>query len=434
MSNSSSGGNPWDAAVQWISHHGGFVNPLLCYDASNRQVSVKEVVSNVAHGRDGAESAAKCVIEEGDLLLQIPDACLLSLHTIEATTFGRTLFAVIHSLLPGHDANDGASHPPPSKRSKVDTMANEKDSQLYNDEQDVIMALFLAYLMENKDREEPTVESCNDDTSEPWLFYRPYLDTLPIDTSNSSSGTSTNEYLNLLPRQWPLEIIDQRLKGTSLYQRVLAEKKGLVDEYDKIKSAWQSNNHSELLPSLESYDMMMAAVSSRGFSGLGYDGVDVMIPILDLLNHARGSCDENAKMIDNVESRAESGVRYKRYENSDNVNTRLDDSSPSATDVSSSTVKRKATAVSKSKKNNGGVKVTAAENLHRGMKLLMTYGAKSNASLLGRYGFCIQNNYEPDGEYSLIKSIMRFWIIYRIVIFLMPKFHSDYNQARAMIS
>ncbi len=31
----------------------------------------------------------------------------------------------------------------------------------------------------------------------------------------------------------------------------------------------------------------------------------------------------------------------------------------------------------------------------------MTYGAKSNSTLLGRYGFCIENNVEPDGKLKL---------------------------------
>ena len=399
MSNASSNRNSWDAAVEWISNHGGFVNPLLCYDASHRQVYVKEEATGVTQSCDVAEREAKCSINEGDLLLRIPDACLLSLHTIEATTFGRSIFAVIHSMFPKHDM-DGTSQPSSAKRARVDTQIDGTESQLYNDEQDVIMALFLAYMIENKDLE-PTIESDNDDTSQPWLFYRPYLDTLPINTSNLSSGASTNEYLNLLPRQWPLEIIDQRLKGTSLYQRVLDEKKGLVDEYDKIKSAWQSNNHSELFPSLKSYDMMMAAVSSRGFSGLGYEEVDVMIPLLDLLNHARGGGDEDAKMIQNVKSSTKSDVRYKRYENSDSGNTisPLDHSNLASTDFAGCTLKRKENTVSKGTENYGGVKVMAAGNLQPGMKLLMTYGAKSNISLLGRYGFCIQNNFEPDGEY-----------------------------------
>jgi hypothetical protein len=33
-----------------------------------------------------------------------------------------------------------------------------------------------------------------------------------------------------------------------------------------------------------------------------------------------------------------------------------------------------------------------------GSTLYMSYGAKGNDSLLGRYGFAIPNNVEPDGE------------------------------------
>ena len=33
---------------------------------------------------------------------------------------------------------------------------------------------------------------------------------------------------------------------------------------------------------------MMAVLTSRGFSGLGHDGLDALTPLLDLLNYVRG--------------------------------------------------------------------------------------------------------------------------------------------------
>jgi hypothetical protein len=53
----------------------------------------------------------------------------------------------------------------------------------------------------------------------------------------------------------------------------------------------------------------------------------------------------------------------------------------------------------------GGVKVTTAQAItlpiNATIPLQMTYGAKSNSTLLGRYGFCIENNVEPDGKLKL---------------------------------
>jgi hypothetical protein len=45
----------------------------------------------------------------------------------------------------------------------------------------------------------------------------------------------------------------------------------------------------------------------------------------------------------------------------------------------------------------GGVRVTTSRSIPSGSILQMSYGAKGNATLLGRYGFCISNNVEPDG-------------------------------------
>lgn len=362
----------WEAGIKWVTHHGGYINPRLSYDASRRQVSVKE----------NSELSSR-EIDEGDVLMQIPDECLLSLHTIEASAFGRSLFAAVHSILP----QNGTLNPSTSKRARVSTTVSDKSigSNLYNDEQDVMLALFLAYLIEKKGLE--STDGQIDDDAQPWLFFQPYLDTLPTsDTLNSK----TNEYLNLLPRQWPIETIEHRLKGTSLYIRALDEKKGLVDEYNKVKSAWESNNYSESFPSLESYDMMMAAVTSRCFAGLGLDCVDVMIPMLDLLNHARGRCNNSGEHL----NPSGTGVRYERYEG-----TCADETNVNATSTNTGTniLKRKQTSFN-TKQKGGGIMVTAAKQLKHGEELLMTYGAKGNASLLGRYGFCLENNSEPDGE------------------------------------
>eukprot|EP00956_Cyclotella_meneghiniana_P031798 scaffold84896_cov22-Cyclotella_meneghiniana.AAC.1 len=250
----------WDAAIKWISNHGGYINPRLSYDASRRQVSVKDTSESSSSSRE---------IDEGDVLMKIPSACLISLHTIEATSFGRNLFTAVHSIL---HQNCTALNPSTSKRAKVSAIVSDKsirgDDCLYNDEQDVMLALFLAYLIEKRGCESSDRKICNEE--QPWLFFQPYLDTLP--TSSETLNSKRNEYLDLLPRQWPIETIERRLKGTSLFKRALDEKKGLVDEYNKVKSAWESSdNHSDSFPSLETYDMMMAAVTSRGFAGLGHE-------------------------------------------------------------------------------------------------------------------------------------------------------------------
>ena len=44
------------------------------------------------------------------------------------------------------------------------------------------------------------------------------------------------------------------------------------------------------------------------------------------------------------------------------------------------------------------MRVYTSRSLLMGSTLYMSYGAKGNHSLLGRYGFAIPNNVEPDGE------------------------------------
>ena len=136
----------------------------------------------------------------------------------------------------------------------------------------------------------------------------------------------------------------------------------------------------------------MGAITSRGFEGLGYDGVDVMIPLLDLLNHVRGSNSDVAR------------VRYERY-NMDEYNENKKDGVVEVDDGDEGEGVSKRMKTSLKSSVGGGVKVTTAQaitlHINATIPLQMTYGAKSNSTLLGRYGFCIEDNVEPDGKLKL---------------------------------
>lgn len=364
-----------------ISHvQRGYVHPDLDYDGVLRQVYLGK--------RSDAGEAT--LASEGDTLLLIPDECLVTLHSIEADdSFGKSLFAVVHSLLPDGAAGDGN---------------DGDDVGLFNDAQDVILAIYLAYLRQRLDNTDKQHEPV------PWRFYKPYLDTLP-------SPAESNCHL---PRQWPIADLDFRLRGTSLYDRVLKEQRGIKREYELVKTAWVGKHckgsggdgtgesgkttscsaSADLFPSFEHYDTMMAMVTSRGFAGLGFDGVDAMIPMLDLLNHTRGRSDpatdsqgaaSDGNRGDPVvsESRLGPDVRYDRYGDDRSVNS----------EEGSSTKRQRVDDNAMGCRGRGrGVRVSAARPLRSGTALNMTYGAKGNAALLGRYGFCIPNNVEPDGE------------------------------------
>lgn len=179
-------------------------------------------------------------------------------------------------------------------------------------------------------------------------------------------------------------------------------------------------------------------VSSRGFANLGYDGVDALVPILDLLDHCRGGgggghCDnivhnnnnnneeeEEEKVrrenggsnhvtnqpgidTDKVHSVLESSrvgpdVRYSRYYEDDNDSDLLESDNNI---IEGQLSKRQKTTMSYDdfiRERRGGVRVITSRSIPPGSILQMTYGAKGNTTLLGRYGFCISNNVEPDGK------------------------------------
>jgi hypothetical protein len=335
----------WNNAVKWIKSNGGYIHPQISYNESERQVyfgMMSHHHSSGSHPSTTSSCSGGGVVDAGTILLQIPDACLISLHSVERDEeFGKSLFGVVHSL----------------------------EASLYHDAQDVVLALFLARQQQQQNEES---------------FYKSYLDTLPAQ--------------QLLPRQWSSTTLKRRLQGSSLYERIINEQNGIKCEYELIKNTWMqqqrqrqqpsSSPSSSLLvfPTFEQYDNMMAQITSRGFDGLGYDGVDVMIPLLDLLNHVRGGQQHGG-------GGGVAHVRYERYHNTKNEDEKSNE------DGSEEPTTKRIKMNSSSSSSGGGVKVTAGQSIvANGTKLQMTYGAKSNATLLGRYGFCIANNVEPDGK------------------------------------
>ena len=296
----------WKDAVAYIQSNGGTVHPALIF-SSDRSVQTQ------AQTKDGGRENS--AIPAGTMLIRIPSSCLLTVDTVSSTPFGKKLVNKIQSI-------SGA---------------------LQNDKSDLILALYLAHISSAKDIRSD---------------HAAYLATLPPPTS-----------YNNIPRRWDDTQLESLLGGTSLLTHVRKEQLNLKSDYKSISSAWNEKDGKDesvaKLPSFEQFDDMFAAVSSRGFAGLGSDDgqSDAMVPLLDLLDHRRGTD-------------AKKDVRYSRR--------------------------------CSAKEGSGAhtcIEVVADRDLPPGSILHDTYGAKGNAQLLNRYGFCIANNLEPDGSSNDVVEI-----------------------------
>ena len=299
----------WNDAVAWVRSNGGTVHPALTFSSADRSVQIKS---------EEEDQSGKVIIPAGTVLMRIPSSCLLTVDAVSSTSYGKKLVDVIQSLL-----------------------SSSSDNSLHNDASDLILALYMAHM----------ASSANDSTSE----YAAYLATLPHSSSYDN-----------IPRRWDDKQLESLLGGTSLLIHVRKERAGLKSDYAIIATAWAKSSKggdtpSPEFPSFDKFDDMFAAVSSRGFAGLGSNGgqADAMVPLLDLLDHRRGTD-------------AKKDVRYKRSCDTD------DKGNGNAT--------------------NAYVEVVADRDLSPGSTIHDTYGAKGNAQLLSRYGFCIPNNLEPDGS------------------------------------
>jgi hypothetical protein len=262
----------WEKASTWSRDCGGVVHSAISV-SEDRELFLQEGVA------------------KDTILLEIPLSCLPSCDSIQSTDVGKKLGDCIASL----------------------------SEELFNEEQDLLLALLLAH-----QKEYGWEGRCD---------YRPYLGTLP-----SASA------FDFLPRRWSDEN-KRLLQGSSLLQRVEKASAGLSRDYQLLSEKWSGTG----FPSLETFDVMLAAVTSRAFAGMGASRNDQdisMVPLVDLCNHRRGSVKKN--------------LAYRRLESS--------------------------------------VQATALEPLEAGTTLQITYGAKGNAQLLFNYGFAIANNVEPDGS------------------------------------
>ena len=205
----------------------------------------------------------------------------------------------------------------------------------HNDRDDLVLALYMASLSADPP---------------PDRHFGPYLATLP-----------DPESYDTIPRRWSDGRLRSLLGGTSLLRRAERDREGLRGDYEAIRSKWEGSDGGDgsgssappHFPPFAPFDDMFAAVCSRGFSGMGGGAAgaagDAMVPLLDLCDHRRGSAG------------CGKGVGYARTE-------------------------------------DGGVEVAAHRDLPAGSSLHITYGARGNAQLLSRYGFCIEDNVERDGS------------------------------------
>jgi len=137
------------------------------------------------------------------------------------------------------------------------------DSGLYNEEQDVLIAVYLARQLE---------QGTGD--------FQNYLSTLPESASFDS-----------LPRRWSEEDRDKLLGGSCILDRIKKSSDGAQTDFELVKDALGGQ-----VPTFSNFDDMLAAVTSRAFAGFGATSQDsdiAMVPLLDLCNHRRGNVTKN---------------------------------------------------------------------------------------------------------------------------------------------
>ncbi|KAI9205672.1 uncharacterized protein BJ171DRAFT_441384 [Polychytrium aggregatum] len=298
------GTNPVDELFEWARKHGARIDNIVMRDHSNEQ-----------DGSYAQRAAyAKAPIGSNEVIGYIPDILVLHETAANASPVGKA----IRSYLSKHPESSTAFH-------------DASDPYCAG------LLLMSAYLVYER-FERPEGES----------FYYPYLNSLPK-TFN-------------IPMWWPIEQVEELLKGTNLFYIVQSRKALLTRGLKLIQLACKDVFPKGTL----TWDNMLwaySAISSRAFpksrltkreeaddelpSVLGTASELCLYPVLDMLNHRRGYRIEWDATIDS------------------------------------------------------GMSFITHESVAEGEELVNNYGAKGNENLLGNYGFVLDPNPEDYYKASL---------------------------------
>ena len=231
-----------------------------------------------------------------------------------------------------------------SSSSKESNPTVQDDEWMYYSKQDILLAAYVALL-----RLDSSLSSSS--------WWQPYWDSLP----------SSTELLQLLPRHWSLQELDQWLGGSPIRAHVDAQKIMLQHHYNRIvrSSLFQRPEEDDdtrtdgapigaTIPtfSYQDLDVAMTIVSSRAFSNetTTASPTTTLVPLLDLCNHYRGPRNANVGKSCSYTFQANQVI------------------------------------------------VQSTHGFQPGTMLSITYGAQSNGQLLLNYGFALADNIEPDGS------------------------------------
>jgi hypothetical protein len=284
----------WHAAVAWVRQHGGAVRGLG-FDGGDFDGGVK----------------AQSSLDVGTPILSVPMSLWITADVARrASSVGKA----------AADAVEAAE------------IAGEK---LNGTSADIILAFHLAY-----------------DSARPESPFSPYYRTLP---------TGADDPRIMLPRCWSGGEIDALLRGSPAADAARHSRRAVALDYDIVtaKARAALGSSAGAWPGFEAYDWASAMVSSRSFCLTTASGeVDALVPLLDMLNHAR--------------------PRETSYHVSEGGG------SPGS---------------------GAALEVCTLRPVAEGRAIHNTYGAKGNAQLLGSYGFTTLVNFEPDGSANDVREL-----------------------------
>ena len=197
----------------------------------------------------------------------------------------------------------------------------------------------------------------------------------------------------MLPRCWSDAELEALLRGSPAANEARRARAALLSDYEAMSAVARlaPRGLPDGWPAFDSFDWAMAIVSSRTFALETAAGpIDAIVPLTDMLNHARPR-ETTYRVVESLEApRAAHG---------------LDAAATLEAPRAAHGLDAAATEPVSGEAGPAGLEFRVLLPLDAGRPVHDTYGAKGNMVLLGSFGFALLCNFEPDGSSNDVREL-----------------------------
>jgi hypothetical protein len=212
----------------------------------------------------------------------------------------------------------------------------------------------------------------------------------------------------MLPRCWSDAELEALLRGSPAANEARRARAALLSDYEAMSAVARlaPRGLPDGWPAFDSFDWAMAIVSSRTFALETAAGpIDAIVPLTDMLNHARPR-ETTYRVVESLEApRTAHGLDAAATLEAPRAAHGLDAAATLEAPRAAHGLDAAATEPVSGEAGPAALEFRVLLPLDAGRPVHDTYGAKGNMVLLGSFGFALLCNFEPDGSSNDVREL-----------------------------